>query len=97
MNKIHWKICCRDKIYNNISREKKMIEAIYIIFFWILVLEVLLFMFLNMPTPRGWKSKIIKFLINNKSIKTIMKLHLGCCFVAALFFYDCYRTENMFL
>jgi hypothetical protein len=69
-----------------------MIEAIYAIFFWILVLEVLVFMFLNMPTPRGWKAKVIKFLIHNKTLKTIMKIHLGCCFIAALFFYDCYRT-----
>lgn len=73
-----------------------MIEAVYVVFFWILVLEVIVFCFLNMPTPRGWKSKVIKVLTTSATVKTLMKIHLGCCLLAGLFFYDCYRTENMF-
>jgi len=68
-----------------------MFDLVYSVFFMILLLEVGLFLFMNLPTPKGWKGKIVKFLNTNKSIKTIMKVHLGCCLLSAIFFMDCYK------
>lgn len=69
-----------------------MIEAVYYVFFWILIFEVAVFCFLNLPTPRGWKGKIVNFLTTSKAMNMIMKIHLGCCFLAAIFYYDCHTT-----
>lgn len=73
-----------------------MFELIYTGFFFLLVLEVILFLFLNLPTPKGWKGKIICFLNQNKSVKNIMRIHLGCCLIAGLFLVDCYQLGNKF-
>jgi hypothetical protein len=73
-----------------------MFELIYSGFFLVLLAEVVLFMFLNLPTPKGWKSKIIKFLNTNKSVKTVMKVHLGLCVISGLFFIDCMNKETKY-
>jgi energy-converting hydrogenase Eha subunit F len=62
----------------------------------VLVLEVIIFVFLSLPTPKGWKAKITNFLNNNKSIKNIMKVHLGLCLIAGLFLFDCYNQGSKF-
>ena len=72
-----------------------MIEAVYLIFFWILVVEVVVFCFLSI-TPVKWKGKVVKVLTTSSIVKTLMKAHLGCCLLAALFYYDCYSTETRF-
>jgi len=41
---------------------------IYICFFWILVLEVVIFVILNLPTPKYFKGKIISFFSKNTLI-----------------------------
>lgn len=73
-----------------------MFELAYTLFFFVLVLEVLLFLFLNLPTPYGWKAVIIRFLNTNPKVKTIMKAHLGFCLLAGLFYFDCNRQEQRF-
>ena len=42
-----------------------MIELVYIVFFWFLLFEVVLFLLLNMPTPHGIKGKVTRFLTTN--------------------------------
>jgi hypothetical protein len=69
-----------------------MLEFIYILFFWILVLEIVVFLFLNMPSPKGWKGPVIRFLTTNKTVKQLLKIHLGLCVVAAFFFWDLMNT-----
>lgn len=70
-----------------------MFELAYSFFFVVLLFEVVVFLFLNLPTPHGWKAVIIKFLNTNKHVKSVMRLHLGCCLLAGFFYYDCYRQE----
>jgi hypothetical protein len=73
-----------------------MIQFIYPFFFWILVLQVLLFCFLNLPTPHGWKGAVSKFLTTNPKVRKLLKLHIWICLVALIFFYDSYTTEQKF-
>ncbi len=73
-----------------------MFELVYTLFFFVLILEVIIFLFLNLPTPHGWKAVIIKFLNTNKHVKTLMKAHLGFCLLSAVFLYDCFKQEDKY-
>jgi hypothetical protein len=59
------------------------------------------FLFLTLPTPRGWKGKVVNFLNTNQSVQKIRKLHLGFCVMAALFLWESisnterYRGDKM--
>lgn len=55
---------------------------------------MLVFLFLNIPTPKGWKGKIVKFLHSNEQVKAIIKAQMGICLLAALFLVDSYRQES---
>lgn len=65
-----------------------MFEIIYTLFLFVLIIEVILFVFLNMPTPKGWKGKIAHFLHNNKTVQLMKKIHLAFCLIAVLFLLD---------
>lgn len=71
-----------------------MIEFIYPVFFWILVIEVAIFSFLNLPSPKGWKGAVVKFVNTNIYVKKFLKVHLWICLLALFFFYDSYTTEQ---
>ncbi len=71
-------------------------QFVYILFFWILVLEVILFSFLNLPSPRGWKGAVVKFLNTNKGIKKFLKVHFWLCIIALVFFFDAYSSEQKY-
>ncbi len=73
-----------------------MYEMVYPVFFWILVFEVFVFCLLNMPTPRGWKGKMIYFLTNSKMIKSIVMCHLIIIFLAVFFYIDANSQEKHF-
>jgi hypothetical protein len=53
-------------------------------------------MFLNLPSPKGWKGAVVKYLTSSNAVKNLIKGHLIICSLAAIFFYDCMRTENKF-
>ena len=65
-----------------------MFELIYTAFLWVLVAEVVVFLFLTLPTPRGWKGTVISFLNTNKSVQHLRKAHLGFCIIACLFLWE---------
>ena len=73
-----------------------MFEIIYSIFFVVLVAEVVLFLFLTLPTPRGWKGTVVNFLNTNTTVQTIRKAHLGFCLIAAFFLWDSTSSGNQF-
>jgi hypothetical protein len=73
-----------------------MFGLIYTGFFFILVLEVLLFLFLNLPMPKGWKGRAISLIKQNKNLGTVVKIHLGCCLLSGLFLVDCFNQESSF-
>jgi hypothetical protein len=74
-----------------------MFEVAYTLFFFALVLEVALFLFLNVPTPRGWKAVVVKFLNTNPTVKTILRVQIGFCVIAALFLVNCQSQERRFM
>jgi hypothetical protein len=74
-----------------------MFEIIYSLFFFVLVAEVLIFLFLTLPTPKGWKGKVVDFLNTNPSVQNIRKAHLGFCVVAGLFLWDSISISTKFL
>jgi hypothetical protein len=73
-----------------------MFEIIYSIFLVVLVAEVLVFLFLTLPTPRGWKGKVVQFLSTNPSVQTLRKAHLGFCLIAAFFLWDSMNSSKQF-
>ena len=73
-----------------------MIDAVYILFFWLLILEVLLFLLLALPLPDVIRRNIVAAFTSTKFMAAVMKLHLATCFLAALFYVDLYQTENVY-
>lgn len=73
-----------------------MIGAAYIVFFWLLIFEVILFLILSLPFPDTLRRKIVNTFTKTDIIIFILRLHLGACFLAALFFVDLIQTENLF-
>lgn len=74
-----------------------MIEFIYVIFFWLIVLQVGIFAFLNIPSPGGWRATLIRLINTNKYIQVFLRYHLWLCIISGFFFYDSYGTERSFL
>jgi hypothetical protein len=68
-----------------------MFEVAYSLFAIGLFIEVLVFLLLNLPTPKGWKGKIVKFLTSNKHMKIILKAQIALCLMACVFLADSYR------
>lgn len=74
-----------------------MFELIYSIFFLVLIVEVVVFLFLTLPTPKGWKGKVVNFLNTNHSVQYVRKVHLGFCVIAALFLWDSLSNTSKFM
>lgn len=74
-----------------------MIEFIYVVFFWLIVVQVAIFAFLNIPSPVGWRATLIRFINTNSYIRVFLRYHLWLCIISAFFFYDSYGTEKSFL
>jgi tellurite resistance protein TehA-like permease len=65
-----------------------MFEIIFGAFFFLMLAEVILFIFLNLPFPKSWKSVIFKTVTESPSLKTFLKVQLLLCILAGLFYYD---------
>lgn len=65
-----------------------MLDLVYYFFFWVLAVEALVFVLLNIPTPRGFKGKLIDFLCTNTIVSYIMYGHIVLCILAVFFFFD---------
>ena len=74
-----------------------MFEVAYSLFFFVLMAEVTFFLFLNVPTPRGWKAVVVKFLNTNPTVKTILRAQIGLCLIAALFLVNCQSQERRYM
>lgn len=73
-----------------------MIDAVYLIFFWLLVLEVIIFFIISMPLPDRFKRKVVNTVTQSQLMNLILKIHLGSCVLAGLFFLDLYQTERKY-
>ena len=67
-------------------------ELIYIIFSGYLVIQVLFFLFLNLPTPAGVKGKVVKFLSTSVRVQAILGIHALFTLIAIVLYADCYRV-----
>lgn len=70
---------------------------IYIGFFWMLVFQAVLFVSLNLPTPKNFKHKILKVLSTSKLIEYLMYAHLVSCLIAVFFYIDLSQQEGFHL
>ena len=73
-----------------------MFDLIYMGFFLLMAGEVILFVFLNLPFPKTWKSGIFEQLAHSKAAKTAFKVQLVLCLLVVFFFVDLHRTEDMY-
>lgn len=73
-----------------------MIDAVYMLFLWALALESVVFILLNIPTPRGIKGKMVNFLSTNKIVGYLMYAHLVFCVLALFFYFDLSQEESFF-
>ena len=73
-----------------------MFDLIYMGFFLLMAGEVILFVFLNLPFPKTWKSGIFEQLAHSKVAKTAFKVQLVLCLLVVFFFVDLHRTEDMY-
>ena len=65
-----------------------MINLIYIVFGYILLFEVVLFLLLALPTPHGFKGKIVRAVLGSKIMSKLMWVHLALCIIAGVFYAD---------
>ncbi len=65
-----------------------MFELIFGVFFILMLAEVGLFLFLNLPVPKRWKSAIFRAVAESHSLKTFLKVQLLLCLMAGLFYYE---------
>jgi hypothetical protein len=74
-----------------------MFEIIFGAFFVLMLCEVVLFLFLNLPFPKSWKSSIFRTVAENPSLKTFLKVQLLLCILAGLFYYEMSSQEKNYL
>lgn len=72
-----------------------MFEIIYVAFFGLMIAEVVLFLFLNLPIPKLWKSFIYKTVKDSQGIKTFLKVQILLCILAGLFYIDLGGQEKV--
>jgi len=73
-----------------------MFEVVYSGFFLLMTLEVILFVFLNLPFPKEWKAVIFKRIADSPSLKTFLKIQLLLCVMAAIFYTDLSKQERKY-
>ena len=74
-----------------------MFDLIYVAFFFIMIAEMVLFLFLNLPFPKSWKGSVIAGLAGNPTARTFFKIQLLLCLLVLVFYVDLSRSERMFL
>ena len=74
-----------------------MFDLIYLAFFFLMIAEMVLFVFLNLPFPKTWKSGVFQQIADSKAVHTVFKIQMVLCLMVLLFFVDLHRTENMYL
>lgn len=73
-----------------------MIHLAYIVMGYILLGEVVLFLFLALPTPHGVKGRIIKVILNSKVIRIGKWIFLALCIISGIFYAELHQTENLY-
>lgn len=71
-------------------------ELLYILLIIAVLLEVFIFVLLNMPTPTGVKGRIAKFLENNRRSQVFLMFHLVVLLLAVVLWVDCNRMDDKY-
>ena len=69
-----------------------MFELVYVVFFFLMLAEMLLFFFLNLPIFKAWKVGIFEQLVSSHKVHVILKVQLVLCLIIVLFFVDLHRS-----
>ncbi len=72
-----------------------MFDLIYGGFFLLMVAEMGLFVFLNLPFPKSWKASIHSTLGNSNFVRTFVKIQIVLCILVVIFYIDLSRTEHL--
>lgn len=73
-----------------------MFDLIYVAFFFLMVAEMVLFLFLNLPFPKAWKKGIFLSLADSSTARTLFRAQLALCLLVVIFYVDLARTERMY-
>jgi hypothetical protein len=71
-------------------------ELLYIILIVAILVEMIVFMLLNLPTPTGVKGKITRFIENNRRNQIFLFAHMIIFLMAVVLWFDCNRMEEKF-
>ena len=74
-----------------------MFEIVFRAFFYLMVGEVVIFVFLNLPFPKAWKAGIFRMVSESNYIKTFLKVQLLLCILAGVFYYDMAKQERHYI
>jgi hypothetical protein len=74
-----------------------MFEIVYLVFYYIMIFEVAIFLFLTLPIPKGWKAAIFSRISNSTFIKSLIKIQIIICLIAVVFYFDSNSTERKFV
>lgn len=67
-------------------------DIVYYIFFWVLVVEILFYLLLVVPSPRGFKGALTRIVTTSPKFFYVVQGLVVLCAIAGLFFYDCLKT-----
>lgn len=73
-----------------------MIHLAYIILGYILLFESVLFLLLALPTPQGFKGRVVRAVLGSKLMSSLMWVHLALCIIAGMFYAELQQTENLY-
>jgi hypothetical protein len=74
-----------------------MFDIIYRGFFILMIVEIILFVFLNLPFPKTWKAGIFDKLATSSSVRMAFNVQLILCLMVLFFYVDLHRSEALFL
>lgn len=65
-----------------------MLDFVFNIFYLLMVAAVIIFLVVNLPIPKIWKTSIFKIISNSNFFKTVLKIQVLLVFIAILFYVD---------
>jgi hypothetical protein len=66
-------------------------ELLYLVLVGAIIIQVLVFILLCIPSPPGFKGSIAEALSQSRKTQLILLSHLSFCLIAGLLYADCYR------
>ena len=74
-----------------------MFDLIYQAMFGLMLIEMVLFLFLNLPFPKTWKAGFFENLASSNFFKTAFKIQIVLCLIVVFLFLDLSRTESLYM